>query len=84
MISCSLELNTDVDDLYKILKSEELKSPRAHCTIKKNKRLILKIEAKDPVSMKAFLNTILKIIETYQKIKNETGNPGKNKPAPEP
>lgn len=67
MISCTLEIHENVDDLYRIFKSEALESERAKCTITKKKLLSFQIEAKDPVSMKAFLNTILKIIETYDK-----------------
>ena len=72
MITCRLVINEDVDDLYKIFLSEKLSSDRAECKIKKNKELEFEITAKDPISMKAFLNSILKIIHVYQKIsKNE-------------
>ena len=67
MIACSMEVHDNVDDLYKIFKSEKLESDRAECNIKKGKSLVFEIKANDPVSMRAFLNTILKIIETYQK-----------------
>jgi len=69
MISCTLKVNENIDDLYKIFLSEKLKSDRAECIITKNKELLFEITAKDPVSMKAFLNSILKIIQTYNKIK---------------
>ena len=68
MISCTLEVYENVDDLYKIFLSEKLKSDRAECVITKNKALSFEIKAKDPVSMKAFVNSILKIIQTYDKI----------------
>lgn len=68
MISCTLEIKDNVEDLHKIFLSEKLSSERAQCTIKKKNTLIFKIKAKDPVSMKAFLNSILKIIQTYNKI----------------
>jgi tRNA threonylcarbamoyladenosine modification (KEOPS) complex Pcc1 subunit len=67
MITCSLEVHENVDELYKLFTSEKLSSERAECQIKKGKSLEFKIRANDPVSMKAFLNTILKIIETYNK-----------------
>ncbi len=70
MITCSLEIHDKVEDLYKIFMSERLESDRAECKIKKDKTLIFKIKAKDPVSAKAFLNSILKIIETYDKTKS--------------
>lgn len=69
MISCCLEVHDNVDYLDKIFKTEKLASDRAKCRIKKGKTLVFEIEAKDPVSMKAFLNTILKIIETFEKTK---------------
>lgn len=69
MISCTLKVNENIDDLYKIFLSEKLKSNRAECIITKDKALLFEIKAKDPVSMKAFLNSILKIIQTYDKIK---------------
>jgi tRNA threonylcarbamoyladenosine modification (KEOPS) complex Pcc1 subunit len=78
MISCTLEINEDIDDLYQLFLPENLKSDRAECTIKKGKTLKFTITAKDPVSMKAFTNSVLNIIHTYQKIKNETSNQGKN------
>ena len=67
MITCSLEVHENVDELYKVFMSEKLSSERAECQIRKGKCLEFKIRANDPVSMKAFLNTILKIIETYNK-----------------
>ena len=69
MISCTLKIQENVDDLYKIFLSEKLKSDRAECVIKKDNGLVFEIKAKDPISMKAFLNSILKIIHTYEKIK---------------
>ncbi len=69
MIVSTLEIHENVEDLYRIFLSEKLESDRAECSIKKGKSLIFKIRAKDPVSMKSFLNTILKIIETYNKTK---------------
>ena len=69
MISCTLKVNENIDDLHKIFLSEKLKSDRAECVITKNNELIFEIKAKDPVRMKAFLNSILKIIQTYKKIK---------------
>ncbi len=66
-MNCTLEVHEDVDDLYKLFMTEKLESNRAKCEIKKGKSLMFEIKADDPVSMKAFLNTILKIIETYNK-----------------
>ena len=67
MISCFLEVNDNAEELYEIFKPEHLDSERARCKIKKGRSLIFEIEAKDPVSMKAFTNSILNIIITYQK-----------------
>ena len=69
MIYCELRISDDVEYLYKIFSSETLSTERASCKIKKNKELIFNIEAKDPVSMKAFLNSILKVVQTHDKIK---------------
>ena len=70
MITCELKVQDNIDDLYRIFMSEKLDSDRANCKIKKNKNLVFEITAKDPVSMKAFLNSILKIINVYQKTKD--------------
>ena len=67
MITCSLVVHEDVDDLFRIFMSEKLESERASCAIKRGENLTFKIRADDPVSMRAFLNTILKTIETYKK-----------------
>jgi len=70
MITCTLEIKENVEDLYKIFLPERLKSDRATCKItKKGGKLRFEINANDAVSMKAFLNSILKIIQTYDKIK---------------
>lgn len=68
MITCTLEIHNNIDDLYKIFSSEIFKSKRAECTITKGKTLKFDIKANDSISMKAFLNSILKIIETHDKI----------------
>jgi len=70
MIKCRIELEDDVSDLYKIFLSETLSSDRAECKVTKTDVLVFDIAAKDTVSMKAFVNSILKVIETYQKVKN--------------
>ncbi len=73
MIVCSLKIQDRVDEIYKLFLSEKLESDRAYCKIKKIKKenkeysLVFNVRAKDPVSMRSFLNTILKIIETYEK-----------------
>ena len=69
MITCKLQLRDDIDDLYKIFLSETLKSERANCNITKNKLLTFEVTAKDPIAMKAFLTSILNIVQTYYKIK---------------
>ena len=69
MITCVLKVHENVDDLYKIFINEQLSSNRASCEIKKGKLLEFHIKADDPVGMKAFLNSILKIVQTYDKIK---------------
>ena len=68
MISCILKVHENVDELYKIFSSEKLKSDRAECVITKDNALIFEVKANDPVSMKAFLNSILKIIQIHDKI----------------
>ena len=69
MITCTLRFEDNIEDLYKIFLSENLESDRAKCVISKdNKKLNFKITAKDPVSMKAFVNSILKIVQTYEKV----------------
>jgi tRNA threonylcarbamoyladenosine modification (KEOPS) complex Pcc1 subunit len=68
MITCTLEVSDNINDLQKIFLSENLETNRAKCTISKDKTLKFSIVAKDPVSMKAFVNSILKVIETYNKI----------------
>ena len=69
MITCELKFEEDIEELYRLFESDTLSSKRASCRITKGKDLVFKIEAKDPVSMKAFLNSILKVVQTYRKIK---------------
>ncbi len=68
MIFCTLKIYENIEELYKIFLSEKLKSDRAEITIKKNNALIFEIKAKDPISMRAFITSILKIIQTHDKI----------------
>lgn len=70
MITCTIDVEENIDDLYKIFLSETLDSKRATCSITKGKTLRFHIKAKDPVSMKAFTNSILKVIQTYDKVSN--------------
>jgi len=70
MITCTLRFKEDNDDLYKIFLSESLESDRAVCRIENKEELVFNLEAKDPVSMRAFISTILKIVQTYQKTKD--------------
>lgn len=68
MITCNIQVTKNIDDLHKIFLSEKLQTNRAKCSISKDKTLNFLIEANDPVSMKAFVNSILKVIETYNKV----------------
>jgi tRNA threonylcarbamoyladenosine modification (KEOPS) complex Pcc1 subunit len=68
MITCTLEFSDNTEDLYEICLSENLESKRAKCIMTKGKTLKFNITAKDPVSMKAFVNSILKIAQTYEKV----------------
>ncbi|MBN2368130.1 hypothetical protein JXC34_03850 [Candidatus Woesearchaeota archaeon] len=70
MIACRLVFTENVEELHKIFLSEKLNSDRAECRIEKGKTLVFEINAKDPVSMKAFMNSILNIVQTYEKVKN--------------
>ena len=69
MITCTLEFHDDVEDLYKLFLSEKISSGRGDMKIKKGKSLFFEINAKDLVTMKIFLNSILKVVETYNKVK---------------
>ncbi|MEK6917049.1 MAG: hypothetical protein AABW92_04870 [Nanoarchaeota archaeon] len=68
MITCKLEIDENVEELYKIFLSEKLQSDRASCNIKKGKTLVFEVKAKDSISMRAFMSSILKIIEIHNKI----------------
>jgi len=69
MIKCTLEVEDEVEALYKIFLSENLNSKKARCSISKNTTLKFTITSKDPVGIKALINSILKIIQTYNKVK---------------
>jgi tRNA threonylcarbamoyladenosine modification (KEOPS) complex Pcc1 subunit len=73
MIKAKITVDKHIDELYLVFKAEKLETKRASCTIKKSKSkvksLIFEVEAKDPVSMKAFMNSIMNTIEIYEKIK---------------
>lgn len=70
---CNLEINKRIEDnknILKILNSENLNFKRAKARFEiKETKLIIRIESKDTIAMKTILNTILKIIETYEKAK---------------
>lgn len=68
IITCTLEFSDNIEDIYKICLSEKLESERAKCVMSKGKSLKFNITAKDPVSMRAFVNSILKIVQTYDKV----------------
>ncbi len=68
MITCTLEFSENINDIYEIFLSENLESNRAKCVISKGKTLKFQITANDPVSMKAYVNSILKIVQTHNKI----------------
>lgn len=67
-MNCTLEVHENVEDLYKIFLPETLSSKRATCTVEKDTALRFTLQAQDAVSMKAFLNSILKIIQIYDKL----------------
>jgi tRNA threonylcarbamoyladenosine modification (KEOPS) complex Pcc1 subunit len=69
MIKAKITVDKNIDGLYLVFKAEKLETKRASCTIKKGKSLIFEVEAKDPTSMKAFMNSIMNTIEIYEKIK---------------
>ena len=48
---------------------EQLKSKKAECEITKGKTLDFIVKAQDPLSMRIILNSILKIIETHEKVR---------------
>ena len=69
MLSCVLEITEDIDNIERLF-VEKLETKKAKCTITKKKdSLILKINANDPVAMKAILNSILSTIQVYHKAK---------------
>ena len=70
MINCTLEFSENINDIYKNFLSENLESDRAKCIMSKGKTLKFQITANDPVSMKAFVNSILKVVQTYDKVSN--------------
>jgi tRNA threonylcarbamoyladenosine modification (KEOPS) complex Pcc1 subunit len=71
MINCEITLKKNLDEIYKLFLPEikQAKTKRAEYTLEKtNKSLRFVIEAKDIKSFKAFVNSIIKIIETYNKV----------------
>jgi tRNA threonylcarbamoyladenosine modification (KEOPS) complex Pcc1 subunit len=70
MIKCQLSIDNNIDHLHKIISAEKFVSKRATITLSKSNNLSIIIEAKDPISMKAYVNSILNIINTYEKISN--------------
>lgn len=69
MITAKLVVTDNIEDIYRIFLAEKLESKRAKCTVKLGKELVFEVKAKDPTSMKAFMNSILNVIEIYSKIK---------------
>ena len=73
MIKCDLVIDKDINQLYNLFLPEnnQAETPRAKYDIKiKKNNLKITLKAKDITSLKAFMNTIIKFIETYYKIKD--------------
>lgn len=66
---CILAVEEDVSELHNIFLAEDLNTKRARCKIEKGEVLKFTIDANDPIGMRALINSILKVIETYQKLK---------------
>ena len=66
--SCIIKAEGD-KELYDALKPDKSKSKRAQWDISKKKDYVeIKIEAMDVVALKAFMHSITKLIEVYEKI----------------
>ncbi|MBN2477701.1 hypothetical protein JXB01_00240 [Candidatus Micrarchaeota archaeon] len=56
-------------DAYKTLKSEESSSERVGSSLElKGKKLLVSVEAKDPVAMRAVLNSYLRYLSLIKKL----------------
>lgn len=73
MISCLITLHEDIENIHQLFLAElpNAESRRAGYTVKKKKDCLeIEIRAKDVTSLKAFTISVLKILETYSRIKN--------------
>lgn len=69
MITCTVTVHDNKDQLYNLFKAQNLESKRATCTIENSKELTFTITAKDPISLKAFVTSILNTIHVFEKTK---------------
>ncbi len=77
MIECEITLTDDIENIHKLFLPElPVRTNRAEYKIFKQKdALRIQVKAKDVTSMKAFVNSILKVLETHKKItKLKNGN----------
>ncbi|MBD3202755.1 hypothetical protein GF327_00540 [Candidatus Woesearchaeota archaeon] len=82
MIECTISINDDAGNLYRVLLPElkECKTKRAKCLLKRQtNKLKIQIKAKDITSLKGFSNSVIRIIETYLKIRQLVKNDRINK-----
>lgn len=75
MYTATIECTANIENLYKELVPEAAKKERFEISIKKTKdRLNISLTALDATALKAIMLSIIKLIETAEKI-----NHGKNK-----
>ncbi len=71
MIKGIIEIRSDISkNIINSITPDEFENKRAKTEFElKNKKIIMKIEAKDVVAFRAMLNTQLKLVNTLEKIK---------------
>ena len=69
MITCRIQFEEDIENLYKIFlpEIEASKTERAEYTLEKADKLILSIKARDIPRFKSYVSTVIKTLDAYSK-----------------
>jgi tRNA threonylcarbamoyladenosine modification (KEOPS) complex Pcc1 subunit len=69
-LGARIEVVGDAEKIYKCFKPELIKKDRSEYTIRKSKgKIIFEVSAKDPVALRATLNSITQMLTIFEKMK---------------
>ncbi len=69
-LDATIDVGGDAEKIYKCFKPELIKKDRSEYTIRKSKgKITFKVKAKDPVALRATLNSITQMLTIFEKMK---------------